>query len=1544
VEPAGALEPFTPAVREWFTTSFPEPTPAQAQGWPAIAGGDHTLILAPTGSGKTLAAFLWGLDRCSAEPPPEDRTHRTRVLYVSPLRALAVDVERNLRAPLQGIALAAERLGESAHLPTVGMRTGDTPADERRTLVRHPPDVLITTPESLFLMLTSQAREALAGVRWVIIDEIHAMAATKRGAHLSLSLERLDELVRAGGGASPQRIGLSATQRPLDEIARFLGGYEPPPPGGGEPKPRTVTIVDAGVRKPMEVEVIVPVEDMGRLGEVIDEPVSGPAAAGLARASIWPAVHPRLLDLILEHRSTLIFVNARRLAERLAARLNELHEARQAEAEGREARYVAGEQYGSGAAPELVRAHHGSLSRVQRLDIEDQLKEGRLRALVATSSLELGIDMGAIDLVVQVESPGSVASGLQRIGRAGHQVGEPSRGKVFPKHRGDLVEAAVVVRRMREGAIEETRYPRNAIDVLAQQVVAMCAMDDWPVADLAAVVRRAAGFAELTDEVLASVLDLLSGRYPSEEFAELAPRLVWDRAVGDGSGAGGLGGTLRARRGAQRVAVTNAGTIPDRGLFGVFLPDGARVGELDEEMVYESREGETFLLGASTWRIQEITHDRVVVVPAPGEPGKMPFWHGDRPGRPLELGRAVGAFLREVRGPGAVERLQSDYGLDPWAANNLVAYVEEQAEATGHVPDDRTIVVERFKDEIGDWRVCILSPYGARVHAPLAMAIEARLRERLDMEVQSIWSDDGIVLRLPESDDAIPLDDLVVDPDEVEELLLAALPDTALFAARFRENAARSLLLPRRRPGSRTPLWQQRQRSADLLKVASRYPQFPILLETTRECLRDVFDLPGLLTLLTDIRARRIRMVAVDTAKASPFASSLLFGWIAVYMYEGDAPLAERRAAALALDRDLLRELLGADELRELIDPEALATLELELQSLVEGRRARDADEAHDLLRRLGDLSAEELVVRCEAGADEVAGWVDQLVAERRAMRGRVAGEDRIAAAEDAARLRDALGVPVPPGLPYVFLEPVERPLDELVARFARTHGPFRGVEAARRLGTGDDRVAESLARLEEAGRVVRGEFRPEGAEREWCDDQVLRVLRRRSLAALRREVEPVDAATLGRFLPAWHGVTDPRRGLDALVDAVGRLQGAVLPASVLEPDVLAARVDGYRAAELDMLCSAGEVVWLGAGRLGTGDGRVALYLRDQVGLLAPLPADADDEARPADEAHEAIRELLATRGASFWPDLVQAVGTADERIVLTALWDLVWAGEVTNDTLAPLRAVLSGAARRRSNRGGRPRPGRLTRLGPPAGAGRWSLVQPLLEPVPSPTLRAHARATALLERHGVLAREAALAEGVEGGFAGVYGILKALEESGAVRRGYFVTGLGAAQFAVPGAVDRLRALRDVGEVGAAGDVAGWSANGHGGGGGRGPEGAGALALAATDPANPYGAVLSWPESVGEGRPARAAGAYVVLLDGELVAFLERGGKRLVTFPAGERSTVWVDALAGLVRGGRVRRLVIGHIDGEPAAASPLADELRRAGFADGYRGLTLQH
>ncbi len=1295
----------------------------------------------------------------------------------------------------------------------------------------------------------------------------------------------------------PQRIGLSATQRPLEEIADFLVGRGP------DGKQRPVTIVDAGIRKVLDVEVVVPVDDMAELGTVIDEPASGPAAAGPVRRSIWPAMHPELLELVKSHNSTLIFVNARRLAERLAIRLNELHVEginRAAEAEGRAPEI---DEYEEGI--ELVRAHHGSLSRERRLQIEDDLKSGRLKGLVATSSLELGIDMGAVDLVIQVESPGAVSRGLQRIGRAGHNVGQPSSGKLFPKHRHDLLEAAVVVQRMVDGEIEHTHYVRNPLDVLSQQVVAMCALDEWSVADLAAVVRSSANFAELSDDVLHSVLDLLAGRYPSEEFSELRPRIVWDR----------IAGIVRGRAGAQRLAVTNAGTIPDRGLFGVFLPDGTRVGELDEEMVYESRPGETFLLGASTWRIEDITFERVIVTPAPGQPGKMPFWHGDGPGRPLELGRAIGSFVREIRtvdDPVAV--LRADHGLDARAAVNLVSYLDEQAEATGALPDDRTIVVERFRDDIGDWRVCVLSPFGAQVHAPWGMALQHRLAEEWGMDAELMWSDDGIVLRLPEAVDEVPLELLTVDPDDLEELLVRQLPQTAMFASRFRECAGRALLLPRRRPDRRTPLWQQRQKAADLLGVAAKYPSFPMLLEATRECMNDVFDVPALIQVLTDLRSRRIRLVPVETDRASPFAQSLMFGWIAVYMYEGDAPLAERRATALSLDRDLLRELLGAEELRELIDPEALADLELDLQCLVDGRRARDADEVHDLLRRLGPLSLPEIDARCVG--DDAESLVAELEAVRRAYRVNIAGDDRIAAAEDAGRLRDAIGVAAPMGLPVAFTEVQDAPWVELAARYAKTHGPFLSADLAGRYGVQIDRVRPALDVLEAQARVVLGEFRPGGAEREWCDEDVLKMLRRRSLAALRREVEPVEGDALGRFLPAWHHVGSQRKSLDALIDSLGQLSGAPLVASVLEADLLPARLAEYRPADLDQLCSTGEIVWVGAGSLGARDGRVRLVFRDQAALLVP-PADEI----PGGAAQGAMLEHLSERGASFWTDLLGAVqragGDYDDESVLAALWDLVWSGHVTNDSLAPLRSYLAGKPRRSAaNKGrGRPRPGRLSRLGPPAASGRWAAVAPLLEPRPAPTEVAHAWAQQLLERYGVLTREAALGEGAQGGFAGVYPMLKALEERGEVRRGYFVAGRGAAQFAVPGAVDRLRSMRDPG-----------------------PDDAPVL-LAATDPAQPYGASLPWPDS--EGRPARQAGAHVVLIDGVAAVYVERGGHALVTFEHTAADARWAEVIKDLASSGRYRQLEIRKIDGMRVLESPHAAALKEAGFVDGYKGLT---
>ena len=1520
IVPADPFAPFSPAVRAWFEASFEAPTEAQTRGWEAIARGEHTLIHAPTGSGKTLAAFLFALDRLARDPSPaptkQDPGH-VRVLYVSPLKALTYDVERNLRAPLTGIGLAAQKLGDAAPTITVASRTGDTPSEDRREIARRPPDILITTPESLYLLLTSQAREILRNVEHVIIDEVHAIAGTKRGAHLALSLERLDRLRDAETTPPPQRIGLSATQRPLDTIARFLGGVGPD---------REVTIVDAGARKPLELEVIIPVDDMAALGDVLpqEQQPGGPAISPDARSSIWPAIHPRILELIRSHRSTIVFTNSRRLSERLAQRLNEL------------------------AGEDLVRAHHGSIAREQRLEIEEELKAGRLPALVATSSLELGIDMGAVDLVIQVESPTSVARGLQRVGRAGHQVGAPSKGVIFPKYRGDLLEVAVVTRRMHEGEIEQTRIPRNPLDVLAQQIVAMTVMDRWTGDDLFRTVTAAAPYETLTRDVLDGVLGMLAGAYPSDEFAELKPRLVWDRVTD----------TIEGRRDARVVAVTSGGTIPDRGLFGVFMEGeagtpGRRVGELDEEMVYELRagmHGDVIVLGASSWRVQDISHDRVTVTPAPGVPGKLPFWKGDAVGRPIELGRALGAFVGEIegdlqRGPkgrqAAHDRLREHHDLDDRAAKNLLDYLEDEREATGALPTDKRIVVERFRDELGDWRLTLLTPFGGRVHAPWSLGIEARLADRLGTEVQTIWSDDGIAIRLPEGEGSVDgIEDLLFPAaEDIEDLVVGQVANSALFASRFRENAARALLLPRRRPGTRTPLWQQRQRAADLLSVASRYGSFPILVETYRECLSDVFDLDALRDVLRGVASREIAVHGVETPRASPFASSLLFDYVAAYMYEGDAPLAERRAGALTLDRDLLRELLGQEELRELLDPEALADLELSLQALAEDRQATTVDQVHDLLRRLGDLSSDEVAARVVGGTDAAGRWLADLEGGRRAVRVRIAGEDRWIAIEDVARYRDGVGVTAPVGVPEAFLAPAVGALDGLLARYARTHGPFLTPEPAARWGLPVGIVEDALERLLAAGTIIRGEFRPGGAEREWSDADVLRLLRRRSLARLRREVEPVDPAALGRFLPAWHGIApaagpgaDPPlfRGtaaMERLAEVVDQLAGVAIPASVLERDVLPARVPGYTPRLLDELGAMGEVAWVGRGSLGRDDGRIALYRPGREILRPHALVDANDDAttRPSSPRHEKIREHLAARGASFYRAVHAAAGGGSDREMLDALWDLVWAGEVTNDTFAPLRALRwkrptgSGSGARRA------RPGRLTALGPPEAAGRWSLVEPI-EGV-TPTERLHAQALALLERHGVLTREAVVSEGLEGGFSGVYPVLRALEEAGRIRRGYFVDGLGAAQFALAGALDRLRAVRD-GEEGSAAPAV------H--------------VLAAADPANPYGAALAWPRRADDDRRPfqRAAGAYVVLVDGIAALYLERGGATIQSLSAADDRDVAESALRGLtsiVGTGRARELVIRKIDGVAVGESPWRERLLQAGFSAGYRGLVLR-
>ncbi len=1417
---------FSPATRAWFESAFGEPTPAQRLGWPAIASGNHTLIQAPTGSGKTLAAFLYGIDRLIAQPG-----EGLRLLYVSPLKALNYDIERNLRGPLAGLESELR----------VAVRTGDTPQKERAEMLRHPPDILITTPESLYLMLTSRARENLKGVRTLILDEVHAVAGTKRGAHLALSVERLERLA----DEPFQRIGLSATQRPMEEIGRFVSGA------------RQIELVDAGTAKELDLQVVMPLEDMR-------EP---------EQTSIWPSIYPELLRLVQEHRSTILFVNNRRLAERLALRLNELASTVGGAGEAGTASSAA-----SQAMPrEIARAHHGSLAREQRIEIEELLKAGEIPCLVATSSLELGIDMGAVDLVLQVESPKSVARGLQRIGRAGHELGAVSKGRIFPKFRADLLESAVVAERMLQGAIEETVIPRNPLDVLAQQIVAIAADEEISVDDLHELVRGAYPFADLSRTQLENVLDMLAGRYPSDEFAELRPRIVWDRTAG----------VIRGRQGVRRLAVTNAGTIPDRGLFGVHLVDGGgRVGELDEEMVYEARAGQTFLLGASTWRIEEITRDRVLVSPAPGVPGAVPFWKGEGVGRPFELGQAIGRASRELVAqsePKALARLQEAHHLDAHAARNLVTFLHEQAAATGAVPSDRTVVVERFRDEIGDWRLCILTPFGARVHAPWALALAARLRESLGLEVQSIWSDDGIALHLPDADAPPPIDEILISPEDIEDLVVQEVGQSALFGARFRENAARALLIPRRRPDQRTPLWQQRLKAQGLLQVARRYGSFPVILETYRECLQDVFDLPSLKLLLKGLRTRELDLVDVETASASPYSASLLFDYIATYMYEDDTPPAERRAQALSLDRDLLRELLGQEELRDLLDAVALEEVEAQLRG-----SPRNADQLHDQLRLRGDLSAGEY--------DE--GFAQTLLRERRALLVRFAGEERLIAAEDAGRYRDAVGVMPPGGLPEVFLEGGSNSLEQLVLRYARGRGPFTTAEANARFGRDVEAV---LQRMEREEKLVRGELRPGGSEREWCDPDVLRRLRRASLAALRKEVEPAEQAALGGFLPNWHGID--RRA--TLREALVPLQGLSLPVSLWESEVLPRRVSGFNPGQLDQLCAAGEVVWVGAGL-----DRVAVYFREDAPALG-RPASA---TRPEGEVHDKIREALA-RSAEFWHDLVAATELESE-VALPALWDLVWAGEVTNDAWTPLRA----GRRYQAPRPPRGRPRRFSRqrsAGITATQGRWSLTDRLFPGRPD----ARALAELLLERQGIVTRDGVRGEGIPGGYGAVYGQLRALETLGVCRRGYFVEGLGGAQFALPGAVERLRELRP-----------------------REDEEKEPLVLAAADPAQPYGAALPWPKRA-DGRAARVAGAFVVLLGGEPALYVERGGRSLVPLrePEDEWLRVALAALVEHVKRGGAKRLAVERFDGEPVAETAIYPLLLDAGFVAGPRRAVLR-
>ena len=1499
------LARFSELTREWFTGTFSAPTAAQTEAWEAIANGENTLVVAPTGSGKTLAAFLWAIDRLAAGEP-RTASAGTKVLYVSPLKALAVDVERNLSTPLTGIGRVAHRRGVAAPSITVGVRSGDTPPNRRREMIARPPDILITTPESLFLMLTSAARETLAEVDTVIVDEVHAVAATKRGAHLALSLERLDQLM----DTPAQRIGLSATVRPPEEVARFLSGQA------------KTTIVAPMAAKTFDLSVHVPVPDM----------------ANLENNSIWPDVEERIVDLIESHRSSIVFANSRRLAERLTARLNEIHaerlggevtETSNPKVGGGAPAQVMGSGVALGAEPLLAKAHHGSISKEQRALVEEDLKTGRLKAVVATSSLELGIDMGAVDLVIQVESPPSVASGLQRIGRAGHQVGEVSQGVLFPKHRTDLIDCAVTVQRMLAGEIETMKVPTNPLDVLAQHTVAAAALEPLDADRWFDAVRRSAPFATLPRSAFEATLDLLSGKYPSTEFAELRPRLVYDRDAG----------TLTARPGAQRLAVTSGGAIPDRGLFTVYLASSAdtdkpsRVGELDEEMVYESRPGDVIALGATSWRITEITHDRVLVLPAPGQPARLPFWRGDSVGRPAELGAAIGKFTGELAGLGRQEFDERCHtmGFNDFATDNLWQLIADQREATGTVPTDTTFLVERFRDELGDWRVILHSPYGLRVHGPLALAVARRLRERYGIDEKPTASDDGIIVRLPDTEDTPPGAELFVfDADEIDPIVTDEVGGSALFAARFRECAARALLLPRRHPGKRSPLWHQRQRAAQLLDIARKYPDFPIVLETVRECLQDVYDVPMLRELMNRVAQRSIRILEVETQTPSPFAASLLFGYVGAFMYEGDSPLAERRAAALSLDSTLLAELLGRVELRELLDQRVIEQTVAQLQHLAEDRKVRDAEGVADLLRMLGPLTEDDVAQR--STAEDVNGWLEGLYSARRALTVSFAGAMWWVAIEDVGLLRDGVGIAVPVGIPASFTETVSDPLGELLGRYARTRGPFTTRDAAERFGLGLRVAADVLGRMAADRRLVRGEFTVQDVE-QWCDADVLKILRRRSLAALRAQVEPVSTTAFAKFLPAWQQVgTEKSTGVDGLASVIDQLAGVPIPASAIEPLVFGQRVRNYQPAMLDELLASGEVTWSGAGSISSGDGWIAFHSAETAPLTLAAPVEIEFT-----DVHREIMATLGHGGAYFFRQLTNGAGVGDPTTtVKQALWELIWAGWVTGDTFAPVRALLAGSGKRGGTHRQRQRPPRLsrysvahaqTRTTDATVAGRWSALPPAEL---DSTVRTHFSAELLLNRYGVLTRGSA--EGVPGGFAMLYKVLTAFEDVGRCQRGYFVESLGGAQFAVASTVDRLRTYLD--------GVDQQRRDYH------------AVVLAASDPANPYGAALPWPTEAETGhRPGRKAGALVVLVDGELTWFLERGGRSLLSFTTdAEAHAAAGVALVELVGSGRLQSLLVERINGVPVldpGAGPdhaaVHDALTGSGFSRTPRGLRLR-
>ena len=1485
VKASTTLAGFTRPVRQWFRDVFPSPTSAQVAAWQTIGKGDNALIIAPTGSGKTLAAFLHSLDRLCREP----NKGKVRVLYISPLKALAVDVERNLRAPLRGIQETAAGLGVPVPEVSVAVRSGDTSSNERRRLLLHPPDILITTPESLFLMLSSQVAGTLDGLETIIVDEVHYVAGTKRGAHLMVSLERLDDL-NANGPS--QRIGLSATVRPADRVARFLGGSHP------------VKVIRPPAGKIVQLDVLVGVDDMTQLAT--------PAELGHRNAppSIWPHIEEQVLDLITTHGSTICFVNSRRIAERMTAHLNELY-AERLEASAATTRPLV-DVNGHGPPsdnetpdtgfPLIAEAHHGSVSKERRAQVEAALKAGSLRCVVATSSLELGIDMGAVDLVIQIASPPSVASGLQRVGRAGHHVGAVSQGSIFPTSRADLLEAAVVVEGMLAGDIEPVRSLRNPLDVLAQQLVSTCLDHPRTAQSMFEMVRRVDCYRELPRSAFDGVLDMLCGRYPSEDFAELRPKLVWDRGTD----------LVVARPGSRRLVTTSGGTIPDRGLFGVLLvgdPDavgthqaGRRVGELDEEMVHESRIGDVFTLGTSSWRVEQITPNQVLVSPAPGAPGRAPFWKGDSFSRPTELGRAIGAFTREMTtvAPAAARQRGVDAGLDDRATCNLLNYLGDQQQATGQLPSDTTVLLERFRDELGAWRVCIHCSLGSSVLTPWSLAIERHARDRHGVDVRATVTNDGIILRIPDVEGAPPGPELLyLDADSIESIVAEEVLGSALFAARFRECSARALLLPRRDPGKRSPLWQQRLRASQLLTVASNYPDFPITLETMRECLEDVFDLPALHRLLRDIAARRMALVVVETEQPSPFARSLMFGYTGQFIYDQDQPLAERRLAALSLDPQRLTELLGQSASEELLTAAMVREVDTKLQRLEPAGRARSLEQLWDLLRTLGPLTVPECLAR--SSSPETEQWLATLIKSGRVATCQLNGREMVAISDDLRLVHTALGMPPiaqAPGGP-------DEALDRLLIRWLLHHAVSSAPEIADRYGVPVERVRRRMAHLVSVGTVLQGSFTTGAAETQYCHHEVLDLLKRRALAHLRSQVESVDQRQFARFLPNWQGLATPGLGVDAVLAAIDQLAGYPIPASMVEAFVLAARVRDYQPGMLDELVHAGEVVWTGHGQLGQHDGWVQLWPRELV-LTQPGGAELTPPA-------EWLAARLAGGGAWRLDDL--ATDEHPPSALIAAVWELAWSGRVTADSFGPVRELSRhGAVRRTQNVSPRrrmltrpPRPG-VPRWGP---VGRWSLVEPTDTGAP-----ALVRAVELeLGRYGVLTRGSVLTETLTPNYPDVYRVLSAMEDVGSTRRGFFIAGLGAAQFALPGAVDRL----------------------------RGTEKCPGLLLASCDPANPFGAALPWPATQGH-RPARKAGSLVVLDDGYPVIYLERGAHTLITFAQASPDQLdrALSQLAAAVDTGHLGAVTIRRVNAAPALQElQLGVALERAGFVmvpQGYR------